>query len=1134
MIERFGVELWRVVIVCYVLLLFSIATSFGQVNNYNLKLLTKQDGLAGNVLTDIIQDHYGFMWFTSGNGLCRYDGYSFKTFYQEIDNPNSIPYNRLTCIVQDDKHNFWIGTTEGVLHMDYATERFRRISLHSKPGEYPPYVSCIFIDRDKTIWVGTVKGLFMKGSDSENFQHFHNATMGQDWTYHDIVQDGHGLIWFATNHGLIQYDVQTAHYKKYTHHSDDDNGLLQTHVRRLLCDSHEDIWVCTRNSGVSRYNRHTDRFTNYTNNENKYPNCISSNSIYDLIEDKAGNIWFGSQGGGITIYNVEEESFMHLRHQPDDPKSIAWHVILSLFKDNAGGIWIGSYGAGLNYWYPAYNNFKHYGYQSGQRDGITVESVYSIFDDGEDAMWLGGYGLGSINVYHKSTGVAERLKNNLGIQGHATIIQPDKQHPDSIMWVGIDRNMGRLLYKCNRKKRSVINTYAFPSGTVIINDLLQDTDSTLWIATNNGLFKLNTANGRLEHFQNNPDLNYNLSTNYINCIAAANDSMLWIGTEYRGLDLFNKATGESTHYTNQRDSLQLNSNTINDLYLQDDSILWIATSLGLSSYDYQQTSFHNYSVNKQIDATPLSAIEEDEKGNLWISGSNGISSFNPVSRQMITFDSRHGLKNKDFWLGASFKNSNGELFFGGEKGVTSFHPDDIIYDLVVPPIVLTDMEVLNASVLVGKNQLLKKVLPATDTVVIAHTDKVISFQFAALNYAFPNSTTYSYQLEGLDDDWNYIDERRFITFTTLPPGTYLLRVKSRNNAGIWSQNEARLTIIVTPPFYQKAWFIVALIVLIIAVLYAIHRYRLYYLRNKARELKKLVNERTHELKEQSLMLQETNVLLEEKNEEITIQKEIIEAHHSKLEQLVDKRTNELKNAKEKAEESDRLKSAFLANMSHEIRTPMNAIVGFSSLLMLQELSEEDSHFVQQIYTNSESLLTLINDIMDLSKIEAGQLEIRKEPVQLAQLIREVYEIFYTTSQKPDKRSINYIFTIPDEEFTLVADPIRLKQILSNLLSNAFKFTDTGTIEVGYHQDSNKSIELFVSDTGIGIDKTDLSTIFDRFKKIEKDGVRLYRGAGLGLAIVKQLVNLMEGELLVESKEGKGSCFKFILPLKTKE
>jgi signal transduction histidine kinase len=209
---------------------------------------------------------------------------------------------------------------------------------------------------------------------------------------------------------------------------------------------------------------------------------------------------------------------------------------------------------------------------------------------------------------------------------------------------------------------------------------------------------------------------------------------------------------------------------------------------------------------------------------------------------------------------------------------------------------------------------------------------------------------------------------------------------------------------------------------------------------------------------------------------------------------------------------------------------MNAIIGFSSLLTLEELSEENNRYARQIYTNSESLLTLIEDIMDLSKIEAGQLEIRKGDVELGQLIKEVYEVFFTESQKVENYSINYVYNIPEQEFIVNADAIRVKQIMSNLLSNAFKFTDKGVVEVGYHIDNNESAVLFVRDTGIGIAQEHLASIFERFKKIEKDRIRLYRGAGLGLSIVKQLADLMGGQLIVESEEGKGSCFKFVLPL----
>ncbi len=525
MTARFSLVFLRLFSLCLPIFLCSVGIS-AQSDAYNLKLLTKQDGLLGTVITDIIQDQYGFMWFATGNGLCRYDGYSFRSFYHELDKFNSIPNNRLTCIAQDRKKNFWIGSASGLIHMDYTTEQFSAINLQSENASHTPYISCLFIDRNETIWVGTVGGLYAKKKYSEKFERFYNSQIGAGWVFHDIVEEESGKLWFATDHGLIGYDKKSGNYKTYIHHADKANSLLQTHVRKLLLDSNDNLWVCTRNSGVSCLNSARTAFKNYTRNEKNIPSSISSNSIYDLIEDHNGDIWFGYQGGGVSIYNVSKDNYTHLHHQIDNPKSLAWHVILSLYEDEAGGVWIGTYGAGLNYWHQAYNNFKHLGYQSGQNEGITVESVYSIFDGENDEMWLGGYGIGAINVFHKSTGLAEKIKNRLGFEGHATAIVPDHKYPDSLIWIGIDRNNGRLLYKCDRKKRSVIKSYMFPLGTAVINEIFQNNDSLLWLATNNGFYKLNKATEKMSQYQNQPDSTRALSSNYINSLEYANDSLL--------------------------------------------------------------------------------------------------------------------------------------------------------------------------------------------------------------------------------------------------------------------------------------------------------------------------------------------------------------------------------------------------------------------------------------------------------------------------------------------------------------------------------------------------------------------------------------------------------------------------------
>jgi signal transduction histidine kinase len=393
-------------------------------------------------------------------------------------------------------------------------------------------------------------------------------------------------------------------------------------------------------------------------------------------------------------------------------------------------------------------------------------------------------------------------------------------------------------------------------------------------------------------------------------------------------------------------------------------------------------------------------------------------------------------------------------------------------------------------------------------------------------------------MDGLDDAWNMIGHRNHVTFTNLKPQTYNLHVKAANNDGVWNDTPVSLKIVVTPPYYATWWFKTLIVLIVLGGMYLVFALRVKLLKNKQRTLALEVEKRTRELRE-------ANVLLEERNEEVVTQKELLEhqneeinsinveltMHRNHLEKQVDIRTAELQKAKNKAEESDRLKTAFLANMSHEIRTPMNAIIGFSSLLTSSNVqTDEKKYFYSQIQRNSEALLVLIDDIIDLSFIESEQLKLKYSNVDLDKIFRDLAGTFKQELTRLNKqKKLVLELNVPKNQIILKTDSYRLKQVLLNLVGNAVKYTDKGFVTFGY--EVNHDTVLFsVKDTGIGIPGDQLKRIFNRFEKIEYGSERLYRGTGLGLAISKQLVNLLGGELGVKSEQGKGSEFYFSLPI----
>jgi signal transduction histidine kinase len=538
--------------------------------------------------------------------------------------------------------------------------------------------------------------------------------------------------------------------------------------------------------------------------------------------------------------------------------------------------------------------------------------------------------------------------------------------------------------------------------------------------------------------------------------------------------------------------------------------------------------FLHFSEADGLSNNVIYTILEDNRGRLWMSTDNGISCFDPQRVTFTNFFSSDGLQSDQFYWSAGYENKKGKMFFGSMNGLNSFMPDDIIGSKPLPRVIITDFKIYNQSVKVGKEYndhiILTKSLLNTNRLVFSYKSSEFSIEFSALDYDQPEKIQYAYKMEGFDKDWTFVfSDRRFASYTNLPGKKYVFRVKAGNSLGIWNDIPTEIVIKILPPFWKSWWFIVGTVILISGLLFLIYKIRIYNIDQQKKNLKRSVEIRTAELSE-------ANALLKEKQKEIVQQNAELEKHRNNLEEMVHERTIELENARNRAEEADRLKSAFLANMSHEIRTPMNAIVGFSSLL-LSELSEtEKENYIRIINSNCENLMVLINDILDVSMIEANQIRIEPLPIDIHPLLRELESMF----RQKSKPGVDIILSMPMQKpLIMVTDPYRFRQVFINLLSNALKYTEKGEIIFGY-QEPKDPVVFFVSDSGVGVDRKDFEKIFDYFMKLENSTTKLYKGAGIGLSISKKLVELMGGKIWLESEPGRGSVFYFSLPYSLSE
>lgn len=573
---------------------------------------------------------------------------------------------------------------------------------------------------------------------------------------------------------------------------------------------------------------------------------------------------------------------------------------------------------------------------------------------------------------------------------------------------------------------------------------------------------------------------------------------------------------------------------VNAIFIDSRGNVWLGTNEGIILFKEEKGESILYTVKNGLAGNTIQGIAEDDHGNLWISTNNGLSKMmfseeNSFHPSFTNYCEQDGLSGNEFKRRAVFKNVSGMMYFGTSEGFSFFHPDSIRLNQTPPEVIFGEMQLLKFSANnTGGNKYLVPNINSISVIKLPYnkTDFIISF--AALNYLNPKQNQYKYMLSGYDNDWVISSEERNATYKNLKPGKYLFMVSGSNNDGVWSNKTKTLTIIIEPPFWQTLLFRLVLIAFVGALLYLFYKLRVRSIEKEKHRLELIVAKRTNELSDANVKLEEQSEELFTQNEELKRSQQELSLYKDHLEEKVALRTRELEIAKDKAEESERLKSSFLANMSHEIRTPLNAIIGFTALYEKPGVdNQKRKKYSDVIHSNTQSLLRLIDDILDLSTIEANQIKINYSLFPPLKIVDEVYQQFLPMATE----AVQLQLKINDDSSSVVitADEQRFRQIISNLLGNAFKFTEQGVIELGFYPNNDNAVVFFVKDSGIGISKEDQKMVFNHFTKVEgKD--KLFRGAGLGLAICKQLTELMGGKIWLESEPSHGSTFFFTLPV----
>ncbi len=1090
--------------------------------------LVIEEGLSHNWTKCIKKDSKGFLWVGTMNGLNRYDGKTFKIFKSDESVAESISDNFIQAIEEDKNGDLWVGTYSGGIN------RYNKFSEKFLSFEYIPNDSfsisanriySVLNDSKGRLWIGTEKGLDQFDFEKEYFIHITNFSPPQELikgVIYDICESDNGAIWIASSTGLYQLNLENNDLEKFTNEPDNQYSISSNHVTQVYEDAYGNIWVGTLGGGLNLYNKSNNKFTRFNTDEEV--NRLNHNSVLALSGDKKRRLYIGTEGGGLSIMDIPTKSIKTYLPDPNYDKSINSNSVHSIYYDEVSRVtWVGTYHGGLNYFSSWDKPFIHYKSQTGQ---LNNNNILSFTEDKDGNIYVGTDG-GGVNIIHEKSGKSRFLVHEES--------NPNSILSDAVLAVHVDRAQN------------------------------------LWVGSFNGGLDCIQKNGKMKHLQNDPSNENSISNNDVSAIFEDSRGNIWIGTMKGGINLLDPNSGKILRFQKESNSQSsVADNFISKVFESRDGMIMIQTGKSMDVYNYENNSFHRFGDDFDLELGMPIASLEDSKGNFWISGREQLFYLNSTDKTHQSFTAANGLPSNsivgiledaygNLWLStmkglvkangavnnqenisfqvftpaeglqglnfteqACFKSKSGFLYFGGQNGFNAFRSKDILVNPVAPEIVFTSFKLFNEDVKIGMDETLPKPINELKEINLPYESNVITLGFSALNFIQPEKNQYAYRMENFEERWNAVGNNSSATYTNLDPGDYVFHVKASNNDGIWNDVGSSISIKISPPWWNTIWFKIIMGLMAIAIIVTYFRVRLYVFRARQKILKKQVKEATIQIQhvnellaDRNIRIEKQNAILLDKNDQLTIQNHELE-----------NQSNEIKRLLNEIQELTEMKLRFFTNISHELRTPLTLILG--PLENLLNKDSEKAPFNKELnvmYRNASKLKHLINQLLDFRKIETGNLELNATQIDIVGFTKEIFDSF---SLLADRKEINYQFWSEKNEIQTWFDPEKMEKIITNLLSNAFKFT-RHSISVHIIR-TLEFVQMEFSDTGNGIPVDQKEHIFDLYYQAKNSQNLRQAGTGIGLALIKQYVELHRGKIEVQSKPGEGATFKLYFRL----
>lgn len=1025
--------------------------------DYYFTRINGENGLSQNNVKSILQDSYGFMWFGTRNKLNRYDGISIKVF-DVNDTVQKKSNNNIDALFEDSNKQLWVGTDKGIFIFDPITEKFNFFNLKTQNGiQINDWVSEIRSDLDNNIWIVIPnQGLFLYHFEEKSLDHFKLGSMlvPDQGNPECMCIEQNGSVWIGTNGGgVYQYNKSSNNFTQYL--GDENGNSLKDQNIYTMCDYGEELVIGIHEGKLLKLHKRKNTLTDVNAPEVNYK--IIRNVQY--INEK---LWVGTQFG-LFVINEKQNTVSHILEDITNPHSLGDNVVEKIYKDREGGIWVSGYFGGVSYLPNQGMNFERYT-PTLEAGTISSKRISALKESENGNIWVGTED-GGLNILNPITKMFIQHGKNPDNPSYNMKILSIFPQRDKVL-VGYFKNGIDIIHLPDYKKThlSGIQLGLLDASPYA---LCEDRHGKIWLGSGWGVFVCDNKDHRFERVTE-------LGWQYVYDISEDAEGNLWIATMGNGVFKFNPVNKKIKHYSfNVDDPYSLSSNSVSSISETTNGDIWFSTDRGgICRYNKDKDNFTSFSTADGLPDDVAYKILEDKNQNLWFGTNKGLVRFNPITKEIRVFTQNDGLLGNQFNYKSALAAKSGKLYFGGYDGLIAFDPSQFKENKYIPPVFITKLSIYNKEPIIGgQHSLLKKSIIHSEKIVLDYNQSNIGFDFVALSFTAPKSNRYAYKMENLDKEWTYTSESHSVSYSKLPPGDYIFKVKGANNDGLWNDQEAQLEIIILPPWWQSKPAVLLYFILIAFSLYSLVRW----------------NNRKHE----------RNNLEKQKLFETEKEKEFYSA-----------------------------KVEFFTDIAHEIRTPLTLING--PLESLKDMNIQDRDINKNLHImeeNTNHLLSLINQLLDFRKIDNNKFKLKLKEHNINQILGELYARFELMAEQ---RMKVMELKIPEKIIKAIVDKDGLEKILNNLFTNALKYSNEQII-IELLVLNNQLFSIKISNDGELIPKEEAEKIFDPFYQLDKNR-NVTASTGIGLSLARSLAQLHNGFLYLDTSVNDMNCFVLELPL----